>query len=59
MVEYEAAVKADGFLVTAHGSAAEVARAKTLLGTVNPSRLDVHAGVRAARPADQLVPAAD
>ncbi len=59
VIDYEAAVKADAFLVTAHGSATEVARAKTILGTFNPSRLDVHTGVDAARTTDQLVPAGD
>jgi hypothetical protein len=28
----------------AHGTAEEMARAKTILGTVNPSRIDAHAG---------------
>ena len=51
VIQYEAAVKADGFLVMAHGTAEEVARAKALLGTANPSRLDVHAGVNAMEPA--------
>ena len=44
VVEYEAAVKADKFLVMAHGTSEEVARAKAILATANPSRLDVHAG---------------
>jgi hypothetical protein len=48
-------VKADGFLVMAHGTADEMARAKAILGTTNPSRLDVHAGLKAAAPADNLV----
>src|SRR5271169_2553651 len=51
VIRYEAAVKADNFLVMAHGTAAEMARAKAILGTANPSRLDVHAGVKAAEPA--------
>jgi hypothetical protein len=34
------------FLVMAHGTAEEVARAKEILGTANHSRLDVHAGVK-------------
>jgi hypothetical protein len=55
VIQYEAAVKADGFLVMAHGTAAEMARAKAVLGTVNPSRLDVHAGVTAAEPIGDLV----
>ncbi len=50
VVDYEAAVKADGFLVMAHGSAEEMARAKTILGTVSPSRVDVHAGAEAMAP---------
>jgi hypothetical protein len=50
VIRYEAAVKADGFLVMAHGPAAEMARAKTILGTVNPSSLDLHAGAQDERP---------
>ena len=50
VIQYETAVKTDRFLVMAHGPAAEVARAKTILSTANPSRLDVHAGVQAADP---------
>ena len=48
-------MKADGFLVMAHGAAEEMVRAKAILGTANPSHLDVHAGVKALQPADQLV----
>ena len=58
VIQYETAVKADSFLVMAHGAAEEVARAKSILGTANPSRLDVHAGAKAATSADQLVPTA-
>ncbi len=42
VIQYETAIKTDSFLVMAHGPAAEIARAKTILGTVNPSRIDVH-----------------
>jgi uncharacterized membrane protein len=42
VVQYETALKADGFLVMAHGSADDVARAKGILGTSNPSSLEVH-----------------
>ena len=42
VIQYETALKADCFLVMAHGSASEIARAKTILGTVNPSRVDIH-----------------
>jgi heat induced stress protein YflT len=52
VIQYETAVKADRFLVMAHGTAKEMARAKAILGTANPSRIDVHAGVKAAEPAD-------
>ena len=57
VIEYETALKADAFLVMAHGSAAEMARAKDILGTAKPSRLDMHAGRSATVPADRLVPA--
>jgi hypothetical protein len=46
VLQYETAVKADGFLVMAHGSAEEMARAKTILGEAKPSQLDVVAGVK-------------
>jgi len=35
----------------AHGPAAEIARAKTILGTINPTRIDVHSGANAVAPA--------
>jgi len=44
VVEYEAAVKADRFLVIARGTAEEIARAKILLGAMKTTRLDHHAG---------------
>jgi hypothetical protein len=43
VIEYETELKTDGFLVTADGPAAEIVRAK-ILGTVNPSRIDVYSG---------------
>jgi len=43
VIEYEAAIKADGFLVMAHGSDAEITRAKAILHAVNPLKIDVHA----------------
>ncbi len=54
VIQYETALKADNFLVMARGSTQEIARAKTLLGTLNPARLDVHTGVKAAETTDQL-----
>ena len=44
VLRYETALKADGFLVMAHGTAEEMTRAKAILGTSNPSHLDLHAG---------------
>jgi hypothetical protein len=54
VVQYETALKADNFLVMAHGTAEEMERAKAILGTSKPSRLDMHASMKAAAPADQL-----
>jgi alkyl hydroperoxide reductase subunit AhpF len=53
VLQYETAIKADGFLVIAHGNAEDVARAKGVLSTSNPASLDVHS----ATDADQLVAA--
>ena len=52
VIQYETALKADSFLVMAHGAAADIARAKAILAMANPSRIDVHAGVKAGEPAD-------
>jgi hypothetical protein len=43
VLRYEAAIKSDGFIVMAHGSTADVAHAKAILGTTNASQVDVHA----------------
>ena len=40
VIAYETALKADKFLVLAHGPAAEVTRAKEILATFNPVRVD-------------------
>ncbi len=58
VIQYEAAVKADGFLVMAHGSAEDMARAKALLETAKPSSLKVHICNKAEMTADQRVRAA-
>ncbi len=50
VLEYEAAVKADGFLVMAHGTAEEAARAKAILGTIKPARLDTHGNAKLVLP---------
>ena len=55
VIQYETALKADSFLVMAHGSATDVARAKTILGSVNPSRVDLHSGTQTAAPSVAVV----
>lgn len=47
VIQYEEALKADGFLVVAKGSRTEMARAKEILASEKPSRLDLHEGVSA------------
>jgi ABC-type multidrug transport system fused ATPase/permease subunit len=49
VIQYETLLKTDNFLVMAHGSAAEIAQAKAILGTLDPTRVDVHA--KTAEPA--------
>jgi hypothetical protein len=58
VIKYETAVKADGFLVMAHGTPEEMARAKAILDTTNPSSLDLHQRVEAGERADRLAHAA-
>jgi sarcosine oxidase gamma subunit len=43
-VEYETALKSDKFLVIAHGTADEVAKAKSILETAGAARVDIHNG---------------
>ncbi|HVA14022.1 MAG TPA: general stress protein [Stellaceae bacterium] len=45
IVQYEQAVKADGFLVIVHAALEELARARAILALGNPSRLDLHDGL--------------
>jgi hypothetical protein len=45
VVQYEQAVRADGFLVVVHGAVEELARARAILALGNPSRLDLHDGL--------------
>jgi len=45
VIQYEQAVKADGFLVIVHGAAQELTLAKKILAVGNPSRLDIHDGL--------------
>ena len=46
VLQYEQAVKTDGFLVVAHGSTDEMARSKAILESSNPTRIDLHGGVK-------------
>ena len=45
VLQYEAALKADSFLLVAHGHTDEMARAKTVLDTASPTRIDLHRDV--------------
>ena len=58
IIAYEAALKADGFLVMVHGTTEEMTRAKAVLATVTPTRLDEHKGVTATEPAEAVFAAA-
>ncbi len=46
VIEYEAAQKTDAFLIVANGSVDEMARAKAILETMEPARIDLHQDVR-------------
>ena len=49
IVKYEAALKTDQFLLIAHGTAAEVAKAKDISETTHPAQYSLHSGaVKAA-----------
>jgi hypothetical protein len=58
VIQYESALKADSFLVMARGTKEEIARAKTILGATNPSRLDIHRDADAVAAAASSTPAA-
>ena len=45
VLQYETALKADSFLVMAHGSTEELIRAKAILAATEPSSLDMHSGI--------------
>jgi uncharacterized membrane protein len=55
VVQYETDVKADSFLVMARGAPGDISRAKVILRSINPSRLDVHTAEEATAPADLAV----
>jgi hypothetical protein len=44
VVKYETALKEDEFLLIAHGTAAEVAKAKDIIETAHPAELGMHSG---------------
>ena len=44
ILQYEQAVKADGFLLVVHGAVDELVRARAILALSNPSRIDLHDG---------------
>ncbi len=58
VIKYEAAVKADGFLVVGHGPADEMARARAVLQGSDAKSLDMHQGVSPADVTDHVAPAA-
>ena len=59
VLEYERVLKADSFLVFVHGTAGDVACAKSILATVKPTHLDVHEGVTEPAPPALVVRAAE
>ncbi len=44
IVKYETALKTDQFVLIAHGTAAEVAKAKDIIETTHPAELGMHSG---------------
>lgn len=58
VLQYETAVKADGFLVMAHGTAEEIARAKVVLEAAGPTRIDLHDKMKAAASTERAAGAA-
>ncbi len=57
VIQYEQAVKTDGYLVVAHGSPEEMARSKAILESSNPSRIDLHEDVKPQGSVHQHAPA--
>lgn len=45
VVRYETAVKADGFLVMAHGSAHDIGRARAIIAGVKPASVERYSGM--------------
>lgn len=55
VINYETAIKSDGFLVMVHGPADEIARGKAIMATANASRIDVHTKPEVAQGLGPLV----
>lgn len=53
--QYEADIKADNFIVMFHGDTNEAVRAREIMGTASPARLDMHTDVKSIIP---LMPSA-
>ena len=51
VLQYETALKADEFLVTAHGSSVELAGARIILAAADPSSIELHSALSAPVPA--------
>lgn len=49
VIRYEAAIKADGFIVMVHGTSEEAERAKAILSTANASSIDSHTTIVATK----------
>jgi ethanolamine utilization microcompartment shell protein EutL len=58
VLQYETALKADNFLVMAHGSPAEAAHAKAILGTTKASSVESYAGTKPPQRKDHAAHAA-
>jgi hypothetical protein len=56
VIEYERSLKADKFLVFVHGNAVDASHAKSILETVNPTRLEVHEGVTMPELSTPVIP---
>lgn len=54
VIEYETAIKADGFVVMVEGTTEDVARAKTILGSHNPTTIKVHTALEPTVAAKRL-----
>ncbi len=51
VVKYDTALKANKFLLVAHGTAIEVARAKDIIHTTNPAEVTLHSNISEAKAA--------